>query len=216
MVTVNEFKYNPDSSSEESSYGCGGALISRRHILSAAHCAKRCKKGVTKADTCEDKEINWAILGDHDKRKHDGEIYIPIIKPYHIHPKSKQPKPEIGAFSYDYVIFTLDCCVSYNDYIQPICLPKEPHSNLIGNKILVSGWGKTKYRGALSPILKSVDVEIISDKECADDLKAGSLVEEIPGGGYKQYLLCAGDTEHWSKDACQHDSGGKYIMSRRL
>ena len=199
MVTLSAAKYNPASDSKQGSYGCGGTLISRRHILSAAHCAKRCEKDSSK---CEDKAVNWATLGDHDKRKIDGELYVPIIKPYHVHPKAKQPHKPLGAFVYDYAIFVMECCVAYNYFIQPICFPKEPHSNLTGNKVFVSGWGHTIYKGSPTPILKSIEIEIISDKQCAQEISGGTIPYR------KNYLFCAGDTKHWDKDACQNDSGG--------
>ena len=210
MVTVSESKFNPTSDSEQGSYGCGGALISRRHILSAAHCAKICEKG---SKTCDDKPVNWATLADHDKRKRDGELYVPIIKPYHVHPKAKQLQKPYGAFIYDYVIFVMECCVTYNSYTQPICFPKEQHSNLRRKKVLVSGWGRTAYKGSPSPILKSAEIEIIDDQQCKIFIPGGTTPYK------KEYLFCAGDIENWeedstqTRDVCQNDSGGRNSIS---
>ena len=43
MVTVSAHKYQ-DSAKQHSSYGCGGTLISRKHVLSACHCARKCNE----------------------------------------------------------------------------------------------------------------------------------------------------------------------------
>ena len=185
MVTISEYKYNPRSNSKQGSYGCGGTLISRKHVLSVAHCAIRCKKD---SDRCEDKPVHWATLGDHDKRKSDGELFVPVIKPFHVHPKAKQNDKPDGAFAYDYVIFLLECCVTFNNYIQPICFPTEHHNKLIGKKVVVCGWGHTTYQGSSSPILQSIEIEIITDHKCAKAYSRGSIPYK------KEYLFCAGDT----------------------
>ena len=200
MVTVSSKKCDSNTPTH-SSYGCGGTLISRKHILSATHCAKHCRNS---HDPCRDKPVNWATLGDHDKSKKDGEIYIPITKPYKFHPKSRQNKPPNGAFRYDYVIFILERCVTYNDYIQPACLPNVPHSEYSGKLVTVSGWGHTTFKGKGSLILRYIDIEVIKDAKCKDIMKGRASIPYSP-----QYLMCAGDQKHWDKDACQNDSGGK-------
>ena len=204
MVTVTRNKHGHDS---ESSFGCGGTLISRKHILSADHCARRCDSEATSMSECKDKSINWAILGDHDKRKPDGELFVPITKPYHHHPNANQKTKPNGAYEYDYVIFVLSCCVTFNDFIQPICLPNKPISSIAGENVTVLGWGHTKYKGETTPILKEVEIEIIDDESC--------LVYEPQRSSVKydnDFLMCAGDRKNWDKDACQDDSGGKFFL----
>ena len=164
------------------------------------------------------KEVNWATLGDHDKDIKDGEIYIPIVKPYIWHPKSRQNSPPNGAFVYDYAIFVLKSCVDFNDYIQPACLPPLPTLNpkpsifkdkyiyrsYEGEKVTVSGWGHTTYRGRHSHLLQYVDIEVLENDLCEDTMIMKSV--SIPWN--KMYLMCAGDRKNWDKDACQDDSGG--------
>ena len=198
MVTLsaNKFRFGTYGS-----YGCGGALISKKHILSVTHCGKRCDVSYR----CRCKPVNWATLGDHDKSKNDGEVYVPITKPYYFHPKSRQNRPPDGAFLYDYVIFILDRCVTYNDYIQPACLPTQPIVQYVGELVKVSGWGHTTSHGKETPILQSIDIEVIDDVKCDEILKRSK--GSIPYS--TEYLMCAGDQKNWAKDACQNDSGGE-------
>ena len=199
MVTVSKHKYGSNS---QSSYGCGGTLISRKHVLSAVHCAIRCQNNT---DKCKSKPVNWATLGDYDKRKNDGEVFVPIRRPYYTHKKARQKQRPYGAFKYDYVIFALECCITFNSYIQPACFPTESVSNIVGKKVRVLGWGKTKHEGSPSPTLKYVDIEVLSHKLCEQrNRRKGSIAYK------KKYLMCAADPDHWDKDACQNDSGGMY------
>ena len=200
MVTVSQHKY---ASSSRSSYGCGGTLISRKHVLSAAHCAIICENNI---DKCKPKSVNWATLGDYDKRKKDGEVFVPITRPYYTHLKTFQKKRPSGAFMYDYVIFVLECCINFTPYIQPACFPTESISNIVGKKVRVLGWGKMSLRGEQSPTLKYIDIEVLSHKICKSKNKRnGSSIRYS-----KEYLMCAADPDHWDKDACQNDSGGMY------
>ena len=74
--------------------GCGGGLIAKKHVLTAAHCAcrecvKRCSIADCQAGRCAEEIPNtmfpceqWedlvASVGDHDIRKSDGEQKIDI------------------------------------------------------------------------------------------------------------------------------------------
>ena len=89
----------------------------------------------------------------------------------------------------------------YNDYIQPICLPSPPNSSLFhggleGKKVTVTGWGRERSHGTLSPVLRKVEVPIWRHVECQRIYRIFA-----PSHRLTDTHICAGDGKK-SKDAC--------------
>ena len=87
---------------------CGGTLISRWNVLSAAHC---------------DRGFTFAILGDHNRDSADGEKHYPIKQNgWHNHPKAEKVANG-DVWLYDIAIAELKDAVEFTETVQPACLP---------------------------------------------------------------------------------------------
>ena len=73
-----------------------------------------------------------------------------------------------GRYGYnhsDSAILTLAHPVTFTDKIRPLCLPADVSLSYAGETATAAGWGKTQT-GSGSPVLKKVQVNIISNDQC--------------------------------------------------
>lgn len=162
---------------------CGGALVGPDRVVTAAHCISDYRPGSIRV-----------IAGRTDLRNNDGQQRL--VRGYWIYPG--YTSPEQGN---DVAVLFLDRALPY----RPLPLETDPGAYRPGAPATVLGWGYTAEGGPSSAELRSADVALVADSDCAASYREFDRRE----------MVCAG-SPRGGADACYGDSGGPLVAGGRL
>lgn len=174
---------------------CGGSIISRSKILSAAHCTYG-----------YDKE--YFLIRAGSSRGYTGGQVREVDKIIN-HPNYRKDK-----FPNDLSILVLKKSLQLSTSVAIIGIDKKPLALRDGTEIVAFGWGKTcdDFDPKCNPseILRTVKLPIIGNRRCRKMYKVHEKFFTI-----KNSMLCAG-LRGGGRDTCSGDSGGPAIFNNTL
>uniref|UniRef100_A0A3Q0SHA7 trypsin n=1 Tax=Amphilophus citrinellus TaxID=61819 RepID=A0A3Q0SHA7_AMPCI len=180
-------KYIVSIQTVERQHLCGGFVINKYWVVTAAHCQSRL----------------LLLAGDYSLAVYEGteqEILPHLLVPH--------PSYNTTTSNCDIMLIKLRAPIYLNSYVSIALLPRQGATIAEGRLCRVSGWGYTNPSGGQIPsTLRTVMLPIVSTTKCnSSESFSGSITEN---------MLCAGYTIG-GKDACQGDSGGPLVCDGRV
>lgn len=168
---------------------CGGVIISPTKILTTASCASVCSR--SKSTNAEDCLKNMTVVvGSSDLSRAEN---IHNVKSVKIHEKFIPLKLEN-----DLGVITLKSEIKYSDTVQPISLASDDVT--ADTTAIISGWGRRSEDEKPGSNLSSLEMKIISKKECSEMFQKSNDKSPVDGlcavavAGSDKAGLCAGDS----------------------
>jgi len=176
--------------------GCGGTIVNKRYIITAAHCTEY--KGATITNV-------KVAIGEHnmcDGVTNEGGSWISA--------KRVINHPNYHRYDNDIAVLELSEDITFTANIKPACLPTSATKDYSNLAATISGWGGTigwappgpKPQQPRQCTLKESVVKVLSptSQKCRSEI--GTRASTIK--------LCA-----WAEgtDACQGDSGGPLTVA---
>ncbi|XP_067399341.1 trypsin I-P38-like [Emydura macquarii macquarii] len=126
---------------------CGGSLIHRQWVVSAAHCYKSSLQ---------------VRLGEHNLAVNEGtEQYINSAKVI------RHPSYNSRLLDNDIMLIKLASAATLNSYVNTIALPSSCVAT--GTQCLISGWGNTLSSGTNYPdLLQCLKAPVLSSSQCSN------------------------------------------------
>ncbi|KAI7803892.1 putative serine protease 33-like [Triplophysa rosa] len=174
---------------------CGGSIIARNWVLSAAHCFLNPSK-------VSSYRLN---MGRHQLNGYSQFEMVSQVQRVVV--PEGYSNPQEGR---DLALVQLRSPLTWSDRIQPVCLPHAGLQFDSGTLCYVTGWGHTQEGVSLNGTgaLREVQVPLIDRSSCQSMYKIQASDSERVN--ILSDMICAGYMEG-GKDSCQGDSGGPLV-----